>query len=102
MEELAANRPVIATNEGGPSEIITDGKGGLLIPTDDIAAMTAAMEKMLLMDEDGIRGLRSGMQVRLPYFTGSAQAARQIDVYNKVMEMKRQKAGKTIGFDIAQ
>lgn len=47
LEALACGTPVIATNcETGPSEIIENGKNGLLVPVTDEGALKAAMEKM--------------------------------------------------------
>ena len=47
IEALACETPVIATNcESGPSEIIENGKNGLLVPVADEEALKAAMEKL--------------------------------------------------------
>jgi len=44
-EALAMNRPVIATNHGGITDIVKDGKTGYLIPICDEAAMSKAIIK---------------------------------------------------------
>jgi glycosyltransferase involved in cell wall biosynthesis len=47
LEALACRTPVIATNcETGPSEIIENGKNGLLVPVEDENALKLAMEKL--------------------------------------------------------
>ena len=43
VESMAVGTPVIATNAGGPAEMITDGVDGLLVPLKDAAAMADAM-----------------------------------------------------------
>jgi glycosyltransferase involved in cell wall biosynthesis len=43
VESMAVGTPVIATNAGGPAEMITDGKDGLLMPMRDAAAMAEAI-----------------------------------------------------------
>ena len=47
IEALACETPVIATNcESGPSEIIENGKNGLLVPVEDVESLKVAMEKL--------------------------------------------------------
>ena len=46
IEAIATGKPVIATNIGGPNEIIND-KVGLLVPPKDIDALTKAINYML-------------------------------------------------------
>ena len=53
LEALAYGTPIIATKCGGPSEIIEDGRSGLLVPVNDIAAMAKAIEK--LANDDKLR-----------------------------------------------
>jgi glycosyltransferase involved in cell wall biosynthesis len=43
VEAMVAGIPVIASDAGGPAEIITDGVDGLLFPSGDVAAMAAAV-----------------------------------------------------------
>ena len=47
IEALACETPVIATNcESGPSEIIENGKNGLLVPVEDVESLKIAMDKL--------------------------------------------------------
>jgi glycosyltransferase involved in cell wall biosynthesis len=47
IEALACETPVISTNcETGPSEIIENGKNGLLVPVEDVEALKMAMDKL--------------------------------------------------------
>jgi glycosyltransferase involved in cell wall biosynthesis len=46
VEGMAAGLPVIATEAGGPSEIITDGVNGLLYTPGDVAALASAMVQL--------------------------------------------------------
>jgi glycosyltransferase involved in cell wall biosynthesis len=45
--------PIAFDCESGPSEIITHNKDGLLIPQDDVAGLSAAMQS--LANDDAIR-----------------------------------------------
>ena len=47
LETLACGTPVIAADcEAGPSEIVENGKNGLLVPVDDEEALKVAMGKL--------------------------------------------------------
>lgn len=46
MECCAAGRPAIATLVGGNAEIIEEGVSGLLVPSEDAAALAAAIERL--------------------------------------------------------
>ena len=48
LEALACGLPVIATScPGGTVEILANGAYGMLVPPDDVAAMTTALDAML-------------------------------------------------------
>jgi glycosyltransferase involved in cell wall biosynthesis len=44
---MAHARPVVATAVGGLAEAVADGETGLLVPACDIAALRAALERLL-------------------------------------------------------
>jgi L-malate glycosyltransferase len=47
LEALFYGRPLIATDSGGPSEIIDAPETGLLVPVGNVGAMTEALETLL-------------------------------------------------------
>jgi glycosyltransferase involved in cell wall biosynthesis len=53
VESLAVGTPVLATDVGGVSEILEDGRNGLLVPSRDPVALGAAIRRYL--DEPGLK-----------------------------------------------
>jgi glycosyltransferase involved in cell wall biosynthesis len=47
IEAMAAGKPAIATDAGGPREIVTDGESGLLVPVEDADRLAAAVLRCL-------------------------------------------------------
>lgn len=48
LEAMAMETPVVATNVGGTSDLITDGVDGLLVERGDVAGIAAAMERTIV------------------------------------------------------
>jgi glycosyltransferase involved in cell wall biosynthesis len=46
-EAMICGLPVVATNGGGPAEIIADGETGLLVPMGDAEAMADALQRLI-------------------------------------------------------
>lgn len=61
VEGMQAGLPVIAAAEGGPVEIIDDGRDGLLVAPGDVPALAAAMRR--LADDPALRA-RLGQAAR--------------------------------------
>lgn len=53
IQGMAAGLPVVATNAGGPAEILTDGRDGLLVPPGDPFALANTLRT--LADEPELR-----------------------------------------------
>lgn len=65
FEAMAAGRPVICTDSGGPSEYVRDGETGFVIPVGNAAAMAGRIGQLLddpaLQDRLGSEGRRRTM-----------------------------------------
>ena len=87
LDALFFGKPVIATDCGGPAEIVNDGETGLLVPNKNVTAMAQAMIK-LATD----RKLRSEMSAKSRYlmltkFSQENTSFRLRDVYNLVIKL---------------
>lgn len=58
LEAAAAGRALVATDAGGTSEIVIDGRTGLLVPTGDEAALAAALRRAI--EDPELRGRLGG------------------------------------------
>jgi glycosyltransferase involved in cell wall biosynthesis len=47
LEAMSAELPIVATEVGGTSDLITSGENGLLVPPDDLSALTSALIRLL-------------------------------------------------------
>ena len=65
VEAAATGLPVVATRHGGIGEVVEDGKGGLLVPEGDPAALAAALERLARQRELRLAlGRGAGARVR--------------------------------------
>jgi len=51
LEAASCGRPIVATNVGGTAEILTDKISALLVPPDDVEAVTMAIRQLLTNPE---------------------------------------------------
>jgi glycosyltransferase involved in cell wall biosynthesis len=51
LEAMAAGRPVVTTDCGGMSEVVTDGVDGMVVGVGDIAAMADRLETLAMEPE---------------------------------------------------
>ena len=60
LEAMAAARPVVCTASGGPTEYVTDGETGFVVPVADVSALASRLRRLLddpvLADRLGARG----------------------------------------------
>ena len=47
LEAMALQTPIVATSAGGTTDLVTDGRHGLIVPPGDVDALAAAMRKVL-------------------------------------------------------
>lgn len=80
LEAMACGLPVIATRVGGNAELVVDGETGMLVDSDDVAAMAQAIERYA--DEPALRE-RHGRQAR-EHVLARFSMARMLESYDTV------------------
>ncbi|HEU0103774.1 MAG TPA: glycosyltransferase [Mycobacteriales bacterium] len=84
VEAMLAGLPVVATPVGSVAEAVADGDSGLLVPSDDPAALAAALRR--LTDEPGLAerlGAR-GRQVAAAGMTAPRMAERWLALWDEL------------------
>jgi glycosyltransferase involved in cell wall biosynthesis len=85
IEAMAAEKPVVATEGGGASEIVVNGVTGLLVPMGDAAKMAEAIGRLIDNPELAASMGRNGRQRVIDQFT-IQETARMVEaVYREVL-----------------
>jgi glycosyltransferase involved in cell wall biosynthesis len=84
LEAMALGRPVVATAVGGTPELVADGETGLLVPPRDVAALTAALKRVL--DDEALRRRlgEAGRRRVAERFSSEAMTRDVLAVYDEV------------------
>jgi glycosyltransferase involved in cell wall biosynthesis len=86
VEAMLSGVPVIATEGGGPSEIVTSGEDGLLYPAGDVGALAGALRK--LRDDPVLATLlATNARRRAARFSSRESEAALMAVYRSVLGM---------------
>lgn len=78
-----AGLPIVATNVGGITDIVTDNKTGLLIPPDNSPALAGALSS-ILTDDELATTLKTNIAVVLKDRTIEAMATKTVTLYEAV------------------
>jgi glycosyltransferase involved in cell wall biosynthesis len=86
VEAQAMGRPIVATDHGGARETIVPGMTGWLVPPRDPAALAAAIDDVLSLDEEAraVFGRNARAQVAAGY-TREIMCGRTIEVYEELL-----------------
>jgi len=84
LEAMAAGLPVVVTDSGGPSELVSDGESGLIVPPGDSSALAQALIAVL-HDHDLAGRLGRAARRRADGFDLSVMVERYDALYREVL-----------------
>ena len=88
VEAMAASLPVIATDVGGNAEAVKDGISGLLVPSDNPDALSAAIAQLLSNPTQTKAMGAAGNSLAAKYYTTEAMMTRIVSTYDKLLSKK--------------
>lgn len=92
VEAMAAGRPVVAPDAGGPAEILSHGFDGLLYPIGDEQALARAL-KQLAVDADLRQRLGAAARRSAAQYRPEVVAAQVLELYRDVLDRTSGGAG---------
>jgi glycosyltransferase involved in cell wall biosynthesis len=89
IEAMALGVPVLATEVGGPSEIVTDGREGYLLAPSQPAAWAHAVRRIVDSNDGGLEMGQAGRDRVHTAFTAGHHAAAMFQVYERAAAASR-------------
>lgn len=89
-EGMSQGKAMIGTTPGGHADMIVDGVSGLLVPGGDVAALSAALRR-LLTDEALRQRLGAAAQARSTLFTSAYSVPRWLRLFEATLTFSRTK-----------
>lgn len=85
LQAFAAGVPVVASAIGGIPEVVKDGETGILVPPEDAAALTRAIESVLSDGSGASARARGARRLVEERFSHGASVSRLLALYEKVI-----------------
>ena len=85
LEAMAHGRPVVAGDVGGLRDLVVDGETGYLVPPRDVAALRAALERLLADRELRRRLGAAGRERARTHFSWAAVTDATLAVYGEAL-----------------
>ncbi|MGH8064833.1 MAG: TIGR03088 family PEP-CTERM/XrtA system glycosyltransferase [Candidatus Entotheonellia bacterium] len=92
LEAMASGLPVVATRVGGNPELVEEGETGTLVPSEDPAALAAAIRTYLINRDQLTRHGQAGRQKAEARFSMQAMVDGYLAVYDAVWHDTRRRA----------
>ena len=98
LEAMAVGKPVIATAQGGPTEIVLEGETGVLIPPADPQALAVAIQALLENPVEARRLGEAGRKRMLEQFEMSQYLQQIEEVYADLLNPTGERVYERVGF----
>ena len=85
LEALSCETPVVATNVGGISDVVRDGKNGILVPPNNAVKLANAIQYLLDNEDIRIRFGREGRKRIVKHFSLEVVVERLCRIYKKLV-----------------
>jgi D-inositol-3-phosphate glycosyltransferase len=86
LEAMASGLPIVATRNGGPSEVITPGEDGYLVEPTNREELAEALVKVLSDESERFRVGENAHRKVVERYTWDRIAERTMEVYREVLE----------------
>jgi len=86
VEAMAASLPVVATDVGGNAEAVQDGVSGIIVPSEDVAALSAAILHLLSDAPKASQMGLEGKRLASERFTTDAMMTQITSVYSSLLK----------------
>ena len=89
-EQMAAEKPVVASDYGGLTEIVTNGQEGWIVPAGTVEQLSMAIRRLLENRETAERMGKAGRERVIKDFTVQIFAKRTQEAYRHAMDFHRE------------
>lgn len=90
-EQMAEEKPVIASDYGGLAEIVDDGVEGLVAPAGMVEPLAESIDRLIADSELRLRMGKAGRQRVLREFSVQVFAQKTVETYRHALELHRQR-----------
>jgi sugar transferase (PEP-CTERM/EpsH1 system associated) len=85
LEAMASALPVVATDVGGSAELVAHGRTGLVVPSNDLAAMSGALTQLALQPAAAWSMGQAGRQLALERYSLDAM----VTAYQRIYDLQQ-------------
>ena len=93
---MACGLPVVATDYPGARAVVSDGEDGLIVPTGDVPAVAAALDRLAGLEPDALsRMSERGRAKTIERYSWPRLAERSEEIYAEAIDRRRRRLGPT-------